>query len=80
MEQLISPNEVALLMATKEDGICHLRELAHVTDISGAYLRYICNSLSLRGYLEWSSSKGYQPTQKGKRVISQAIRRKRNWL
>ena len=68
------PNEVAILMAIKKNKELGLQQLSHVTDISGVYLRYICNSLSLRGYLKLSNAKAYRPTPKGKRAVSEAIR------
>ena len=68
------PNEIAILMAAKEKESVGIQQLTHVTDISGAYLRYICNSLSLRGYLELRKSQGYQATRKGKKAISEALR------
>ena len=67
------PNEIALLMAVNEKEGLGVPQLTHVTDITGSYLRYICNSLSLRGYLEYNNPKGYLATRKGKKAISQAI-------
>ena len=67
------PNEVAILMAVKENGGLGLQQLTRVTDIRGSYLRYICNSMYLDGYLEMKNPKGYQATRKGKKAIVAAL-------
>jgi len=64
------PSEVAILMAIGKGEELTTKQLTHVTDITGVYLRYLCNSLIKRGYLEWSNPKGYQITPKGKEAIS----------
>ena len=68
------PNEVAILMAIKENEELGVQRLTHVTDIAGSFLRYICNSLCLRGYLECKNPKGYQARRKGKKTIFDALR------
>ena len=72
--QKMFPNEIAILRAVKKNNELGLQQLTHVTDISGAYLRYICNSLSLRGYLKSDNLKGYQATPKARKAISDALR------
>ena len=69
----MSPNEVAILRAVKENEEVGVRQLTRVTDITGSYLRYICNSLCLRGYLERKNPIGYQATWKGKRAVFEAL-------
>ena len=62
------PNEVAILTAVRQNKELGLPGLTHVTDISGAYLRHICNSLSLRVLFKAGQLKrvyGYTEGQKG---------------
>ena len=68
------PNEVAILIAIKENETLGIHQLAHVTDIRGAYLRYVCNSMCLHGYLERKKPKGYQATREGEKAIFDALR------
>jgi DNA-binding IclR family transcriptional regulator len=63
------PSEVAILMAIEEAEELTTRQLTHVTDVTGVHLRYLCNSLVRRGYLEPANSRGYRVTFKGKEAI-----------
>jgi len=68
------PNEIAILLAIEEAEKLSIQQLARVTDITGVALRYSCNSLIKRGYLEQNNSRGYRITFKGKEVILEALR------
>ena len=69
----MSPNEVVILMSFNEKEALGVQQLAHVTDIRGAFLRYICNAMCLHGYLERKNPEGYQATWKGKKAIFEAL-------
>ena len=67
------PNEVAILIAIRENEGLGLHQLTYVTDIRGSYLRYICNSMCQDGYLERTNSVGYKATWKGKEAIFETL-------
>jgi len=69
----MSPNEVVILMAINESDGLGVQQLIHTTDIAGPYLRYICNSMCRRGYLERKNPEGYQSTWEGKKAIFEAL-------
>ncbi len=65
------PSEIAILVAIEEAEELTIKQLTQVTDVTGAALRYLCDSLIRRGYLEQSSSRGYRITIKGKETSSE---------
>ncbi len=67
------PSEIAILIAIEEVEELTIEKLTHVTDITGVALRYLCNSLVRRGYLERNNLRGYRITFKGKEAISQTL-------
>jgi predicted transcriptional regulator len=67
------PSEIAVLISVEEAERLTLQQLTRVTDLTGTPLRYFCNSLVRRGYLEEHNSQGYQVTVKGKKAILEAL-------
>ncbi|MFB0559444.1 MAG: MarR family transcriptional regulator [Dehalococcoidales bacterium] len=68
------PSEIAILMAVKEARELTAKQLTYATDITGACLRYLCNSLARRGYLQHDNSRGFRITFKGNKAISGTLR------
>lgn len=62
------PSEV-ILMTIEEANKPSIQQLAHVTDISGIYLRYLCDSLIRRCYLMKNDSREYRVTSRGEKAI-----------
>ena len=68
------PSEVAVLTAIEATEGLTIKQLNHVTDVTGVHLHYLCNSLGRRGYLKQNDSEGYRITFKGRWAILEARR------
>ena len=69
----MSPFELVILTAGKENEELGIQHLTHVTDIVGLPLHHICVSLCRRGYLKRKNPERYQVTCGGQAAITKAL-------
>ena len=69
------PSEMVILMAIAVARNSDRDLLSRPMDVTGEYIANLCNSLVRRGYLEESSSRGYQLTLKGREALFEFLRK-----